>query len=365
MKYNKILAIIGFVLLGIQSQAHVKPTDTLYADAIKPLGRTVINNQHNLELITSGAHFGVSFTGNICKIYASNGQWLDRNYLQYELDGVYQKKIRITTGSKEPVVIQTNSSGPHQLWIYKATEAQTGALVIEKVAATAIKSIQIPKLPLIEFIGNSITCGALSDTSEMSCGKGEYQDYHNAYMAYGPRVARALNVNFIMSSVSGIGIYRTYNTETSSMPKVYEHTDFQMNGDLKWNFKTYAPKIVSIALGTNDMSKGDGKPRVPFDSARFVREYVKFVQLVKGKYPEARIALLSSPMTLDTSRTILITCLTRVQDRINKLYPSDKSVAVFSFEPMSPRGCYYHPSVADHEILAAELKPFYARLLSE
>ena len=64
--------------------------------------------------------------------------------------------------------------------------------------------------------------------------------------------------------------------------------------------------MVSIALGTNDFSNGDGKsPRLPFDSAAFVNTYAQFVQLVKAKYPKARLALLSSPMLNGKSRTTL------------------------------------------------------------
>jgi hypothetical protein len=160
--------------------------------------------------------------------------------------------------------------------------------------------------PLIEFIGNSITCGAAADTSEAGCGKGVYHDQHNAYYAYGPRVARALNLNYILSSVSGIGIYRTWNMDGPSMPQVYEKESFNLHDSMLWNFKTYTPKIVSIALGTNDLSNGDGiHPRQPFDSAVFVKKYIAFVQLVKSKYPAATIALLSSPMINEDNRVLL------------------------------------------------------------
>ncbi|MBO9684249.1 MAG: hypothetical protein J7502_16550 [Flavisolibacter sp.] len=59
------------------------------------------------------------------------------------------------------------------------------------------KLLRASTAPLIEFIRDSITCGVAADTSEMRCGKGEYHDYHNAYYAYGPRVARNLGVNYI------------------------------------------------------------------------------------------------------------------------------------------------------------------------
>jgi hypothetical protein len=235
---------------------------------------------------------------------------------------------------------------------------------IEKIIGKNIHPLKRPEKPVIEFIGNSITCGAAADPSEMPCGTGVYHDQHNAYYAYGPRVARALNINFIMSSVSGIGIYRNWNSNGPTMPQVYEKTDLQYDSKRNWNFSTYKPAIVSIALGTNDYSNGDGKhERLPFDSALFVSTYIKFVQLVKSKYPGSTIALLSSPMINGERRITLQNCLTAVKQNIDALYSKDKPVALYFFKPMQPRGCSGHPSVEDHAILAEELIPFFRSLL--
>jgi lysophospholipase L1-like esterase len=58
----------------------------------------------------------------------------------------------------------------------------------------------------------------------------------------------------------------------------------------------YSPQIVSIALGTNDVSNGDGKSkRLPFDSTTYVNNYIAFIKTIRSKYPAAKIALLSSP----------------------------------------------------------------------
>jgi lysophospholipase L1-like esterase len=363
LKNYLLFTMIAYGAGMLPGTAKAQTTDTILATALQPLGRTIIDGEGDLDLVTSGAHFGFSFEGPSCAIYVKPAYAKAHTYLQYELDGVYQKKIRIEGSSSAPVIIQTNHPGQHRIWIYKVTEATTGAIVFSKIAARKIKPISIPDGPLIEFIGNSITCGADADPSDAPCGTGEYQDHHNAYFAYGPRVARALHANYILSSVSGIGVYRTWNKENPSMPAVYENTNFQAKDTLRWKFDTYAPTIVSIALGTNDMSLGDGTPRAAFDSVRFVGDYVKFVQLVKSKYPHAKIALLSSPMIKGASREILQRCLTRIKEGIDASYPADKPVATFFFQPMDPHGCDGHPNVEDHQILAEALEPFFAKLL--
>jgi hypothetical protein len=177
-------------------------------------------------------------------------------------------------------------------------------------------------------------------------------------------VSRALGTKLILSSVSGIGIYRNWNSDGPVMPQVYEKLDFQENSKQNWNFKNYSPQVVSIALGTNDFSNGDGiRKRLPFDSSVFVSNYIKFVQLVKSKYTEAQVALLSSPMNNGASRIRLQNCLVAVKENIDRLYPSGKQVALYFFEPMQAKGCSGHPSVEDHAVLAKELVPFFKKLL--
>jgi len=337
---------------------------TLPASELSPYGRFLFNDQKHVELISSAAHFGFRFQGKECQVFAYLNDINAHNYLQYELDGVYQKRVRIEGNNKRPFIISASADGEHTVWIYKATEAHSGPIFIEKITGESLQPIGRPRAPLIEFIGNSITCGAAADPSEVACGAGAYHDQHNAYYAYGPRVARALSTNFIVSGVSGIGIYRTWNMDGPSMPQVYEKSDFQLESQRMWKFENYKPDVVSIALGTNDLSRGDGKhARPPFDSAVFVSGYIKFVQQVKSKYVTAQIALLSSGMVHGKDREKFQNCLSAVKKNVDALYPSDKPVAVYFFKPMQARGCTGHPNVEDHAILAEELIPFFKKLI--
>jgi hypothetical protein len=339
------------------------PIDHLAASAMHPFGRSIVNEQQHIELISSACQLGFSFDDTAIQLQVSIPAWLHHNYLQYELDGVYKNRIRIDSSTKL-ISIAAPAAGKHVIWFYKATEAHTGAVIIQSANAGGIKSLQRPRAVLIEFIGNSITCGAAADASEVPCGTGVYHDQHNAYMAYGPRVAWALGANFIMSSVSGIGIYRNWNNDGPTMPEVYEKADLRINTQQGWNFSTYTPHIVSIALGTNDFSDGDGvHPRRPFDSAAFVNQYIQFVQLVKTKYPSAQIALLGSAMLHDRKRGLLQNCLTAVKEKVDAQNPGGKRVALYFFQPMNARGCTGHPSVEDHEILAKELIPFFKQFM--
>ena len=371
----KLIRVTYYILIGLfvnlncglpKSTSDSGIKNSLSASELFPYGRTYISKADDLGLISSASHFGFSFEGKECKVYASVPNWVDHNYLQYEIDGVYQKRIRISKRDSNPIVLVADKEGKHSVWIYKATEAHTGDIFIRGISGKNLQAIKPPDAPLIEFIGNSITCGAAADPSEVPCGTGVYHDQHNAYMAYGPQVARALNTNFILSSVSGIGIYRNWNSDGPTMPQVYEKTALHAETTGMWDFNRYKPKIVSIALGTNDLSNGDGKkPRLPFDSVQYVNNYNKFLQLVKSKYPDAKIALLSSPMMNGDRRTILQNCLTTIKQAADALWGKDAKVETYFFKPMQARGCTGHPNVEDHAIMAEELIPFFKNLLKE
>lgn len=365
-KLLQLLLVIAIFSLSCASSNNKADTNGLPATALHPYGRSFIDSNKQLHLISSAVHFGFSFTGTACNIYTTLNDRNAHNYLQYELDGIYQKRIRINGNDSLPILITAPADGKHTVWIYKATEAHTGDIVVKNITGQNIKSLKNDMLPLIEFIGNSITCGAASDPSETPCGTGQYHDQHNAYMAYGPDVARALHANFILSSVSGIGVYRNWNSEGPTMPQVYEKLDFQENNLQFWNFSTYQPKIVSIALGTNDFSGGDGKKiRLPFDTSAFIGNYVLFIQMVRSKYLAAKIVLLSSPMVNGVAAQTFKNCLTSVKRKVDEMYPAQKPLALFFFDPMQAHGCGGHPNVDDHALMAKGLIPFFQNLLNQ
>src|SRR5690606_38403854 len=139
-------------------------------------------------------------------------------------------------------------------------------------------------------------------------------DQHNAYFAYGPRVARALDIDYMLSSSSGIGIYRNWNSDGPTMPDVYENRYLNTDSIQKWNFKNFSPDLVSICLGTNDLSDGDGiHPRLPFNTEIFTSTYIEFINLVYNYYPNVQIALISSPMVQGEKTNVLNKCLENIK----------------------------------------------------
>ena len=328
-------------------------------------GRTETVNDE-IILIGSASSATMYFTGDTCTLLLrnvnSNGL---HNYYSIELDTEDLGRFRIDgdTTIRKSIEI-TFKKDLHKISVYKSTEAMNqyiafGGISCEKL----IKPLKQPQYS-IEFIGNSITCGMGNDTLNIPCNKNEWYDQHNAYWAYGPTVSRAINAKYTLSSVSGIGIYRNWNDVGPVMPQVYENLYLNQNTNKKYNFSSFIPDIVSICLGTNDLSDGDGiNERLPFDSNKFTENYIKFVETILSHYPETQVALLSSPMIKDFKHEILLNCLNDVKKHFDN--SNYKPIEIFEFNDVIPHGCDYHPDINDHIIMADQLLPFYIGLLKK
>src|ERR1700741_27068 len=99
------LRITSYLLIGLfvslncgtsKSNSGSGAKDVLSPRDLHPYGRTFISKDDRLGLISSAVHFGFSFEGKECQLSVSLDYGQDHNYLQYELDGVYQKRIRVS-----------------------------------------------------------------------------------------------------------------------------------------------------------------------------------------------------------------------------------------------------------------------------
>lgn len=328
-------------------------------------GRVEILKDNSIVLIGSASSVSFGFKGTECTINVKAQDTHEHhNYVVIEVDGNYIGRQKIQpSGTALPVKVSGN--GEHVITVYKATEAANGNVVFTGAKGSLFKIKKAAKKK-IEFIGDSITCGMGNDTIAIPCGKGEWYDQHNGYYSYAPIAARALNADFVLSSVSGIGMYRNWNDEHDKeaiMPDVYEN--LYLNKD---NSKPYAfgfnPDVTCIALGTNDFSNGDGtKERLPFNEEKYVANYISFIKTVYKHAPKTQIVLLDSPMVNGEKSETFAKCLNRIKDAINSEKPH-KPVTVFIYKEVIPHGCGYHPEIEDDKKMAAQLAPFLKPLLN-
>ena len=360
---NILQKLVVLLITVALPQNHNLFTAPAGKDVYVTRGRVEIATDKSIVLIGAASSITFGFTGTKCIL---NFKAADhRGYVAVEVDGTYYDREMIQpSGTVIPVTATTK--GKHTITIYKATEATTGNIYFTGAEGDLFKVKEQPKKK-IEFIGDSITSGMGNDTKEIPCGSGEWYDQHNAYYSYAPIAARIVDADYVLSSVSGIGMYRNWNDEHLDepiMPDVYENLYLNKDTAKPYSFG-FNQDVTCIALGTNDFSNGDGKKtRLPFNEDKYVANYINFIQTVYKHAPNTRIILLNSPMVTGDAAAVFTKCLNRVKDAVNA-QKNHKPVTTFTFSDVTPHGCGFHPEIEDDKRMAAQLAPYLKTILNE
>lgn len=327
-------------------------------------GRVLVMGRHVAE--GSAVRFGASGVTFYMKF---RGTGIDVELEEERRDSTTHDWFTVVVDGADPVRMRTSPSerrytlaaglppGVHTVALSKATEGQNGR---ERLVAIRTGDL-LPADPLprrrIEFIGNSITSGYGLDPRPLACDAGTWYDQTHAWLAYGPRVARRVSAQWMLSSVSGIGMHRNWNSDAPAMPRVYGGVYMEYADTLSaWDFGRYTPDLVVVALGTNDFSDGGGKtPRPALDGAAFVRDYSGFVAGVRARYPHARMLLLTSP-TIDSTRNARLGEYLR-QVIAGRAAAGDSALTMYAWKGRYVAGCNGHPGLAEHVKMADELEP--------
>ena len=347
---NQLLAAL--LLLGFGSRAASGPLikSRFYGagDArIQYTGRVDFTNPKTPRFWAPGVYLTVRFQGPSCEVELTDEMLYgtSHNYLQIIVDGVSSRR-KLTDKINKLTVAENLPNTAHVLTLCKDTEAGIGYL--EFTGLRCAKLLTPPPRPArrIEFIGNSITCGMAADLSEIPCDKGQWYDQHNAYLAYGPRTARALGAEWQLTAESGIGLIHSCCDKPNLMPQEFGTTDLHVGG-LKWDFRRYQPAVVTICLGQNDGVQ---------DSAKFCGAYVAFLKTLRAAYPQAQLVCLTSPMADARLTAVLRRYLTGVVAAAQA--GGEHKVSSFFFSRSYNSGCGAHPDLAEHELIAGELTAY-------
>lgn len=217
---------------------------------------------------------------------------------------------------------------------------------------------------LIEFIGDSITCGyGVDDEDRDHHFSTETEDVTKTY-AY--KTAQLLSSEYSMVSLSGWGIISGYTNNPSNksdsqlLPKYYNmlgysyasFTGITKPQNVYWNFALLQPDAVVINLGTNDESycKSDSDKRAEYTDA-----YVDFLKDIRRRNPSATIFCV-----LGLMGDSMYPC---IEDAVSTYQAETGDSNIYAFKlPVQDASLGYaadwHPTEANHAIAAESLAAF-------
>ena len=218
----------------------------------------------------NGAYLSTKFTGTTVKVKVA-----EKTTFMAIIDGVantYWDATGTYNLTSTPL-----ANGTHTLKIiakFQDSELPFQGLVLDAGAST----VRPDPLPLVEFIGDSITTGILTNDTAPS--------------SYAWLTGERLGADHTQISFPGITLvdptWASPNVVTG-MESLYfklwqanRCTDVACTGNPAWNFANYAAKLVVVNLGSNDGSKS-----VP--GTTFQSHYTTLLQNIRAKYPNADI----------------------------------------------------------------------------
>lgn len=320
--------------------------------AIQYTGRVVEGSAPGrVRYWASGVYWQVRFSGPRCQVLVADEQryGTSHNYLTLVVDG-RRTRLRLRGALDTLTVAENLGAGLHELLVCKDTEAAIGYVEVLGLRCQRLLPPSPRPAHRLECIGNSITCGMGADTAAIGCGRGQWYDQHNAYLAYGPRTARALGAGWQLTCESGIGLVHSCCDKPNLMPQEVFTVDLRPGG-LPWNASRYQPDVVTICLGQNDGVQ---------DSVTFCGAYVAFLRTLRHAYPQARLVCLTSPMADERLAAVLRRYLAGVVAAAHA--GGDAQVSSYAFVRRYHAGCGNHPSLAEHALIADELTAYLRQL---
>lgn len=332
---------------------------------VRTIGRTM-NVKDSLWLVHSGTGCEFTFTGTKASVKIKpDSSFMNRSnrarvaiYVNGErvVDAMVDKMELVYT------VFESETPAECTVRVVKLSEAPYSTFGISAIDATCYGTIKptANRDKLIEFVGDSITCGYGVD--DLDANHHFSTTTEDATKTYAYKTAEKLGADYSLVSFSGYGIISGYSGDGNKKPEqlVPDFYDKMGNSggayfgdfvaqDTAWDFSKRQPDVVVINLGTNDASyvKGNAAKKEEFTTA-----YVAFIKQVREKNPDASVFCTLGIMGAD-----LYSC---IEDAVGR-YTSetgDAKVYAMKFDTQNAAdgiAADWHPSEKTHEKAAEKL----------
>ncbi len=339
---------------------------------IRYLGRIDCADPEALRMAHPGAQIKVRFEGERIGMRLRDfGIEEYPNYYSIIIDGGETIVLRMSPEQEQYTLAEGLGPGVHEITVFKRTESSaagngnSGKGVFLGLLIPDGATLHPPppvKHPVIEVIGDSITCGYGNGVSTFAPAYFPYSTKgSDNTLAYGAVAARMLDAAYVPIAYSGRGVVRNWaGFEGKTLPEMYFEILPDDPDPGRWDVNRFAPDIVVVNLGTNDFSVGLAPSELAALRADYERGYDLFLETLRRYHPDALIILAVGPMVSDDypagyfARSSILGTLSRL---IRKRRGSgDDRVLLLEHAPQTPPfGEDWHPTAARHRIMAEEL----------
>lgn len=319
-------------------------------------GRTANNSSGGVRMGFPGVTTHLRFRGNALSLFAEASS--DTVYFDVSVDGAAPTLLRLRKGEGQYPLFNAATSDEHTLELVRRTESWQGVCELKRFDLGEKGALlPAPALPLrkLLFIGDSVTCGSMT-AWEPTHAHGDPLS-SNARTSYGMMLAKKFSAQCHLVSCGGRGLVRDWQgiRDLRAAPQFYELALPDVLSS-PWDHAHFVPDAIGVQLGTNDFSSG-----IP-DEIEFVTTYVEFLQKVRRDAPGAFIFLMESPILKDDEkgprRAVLHAYLERI---IRQVGSHQVTLAPLKHEAGVPNDG--HPTLQEHESMAAELEPLLRQRL--
>lgn len=349
--------VVFTLMIALVGAAISTGSAAVQVDADSPLiqyfGRFDFTNPKKPAFDWPGCSIQMRFTGPGISVKLSGGA----NDFNVLIDGVFKSHLALDNAKTSYDLATGLTDAQHTLLLTKRTEGFNGIATFEGFQLADGKSAVAPPPRMakkIQFIGDSFTVGYGDEGTSVSCP--DKRPLDNNYIAYGPTIARALDADYSVQAVSGYGMVHNYGDTNPlsavNLPLVFDRTLFN-NAAPKWDFSSWIPDVVVIALGTNDFSTTVKPSQTQYTSA-----YQDFIKRIHGYFPQAQLICMA--YAVDSYQGKYVDTMVA-----GLIAQGDTKVHAFTLPPLvqSDFGCDYHPNVAGQKKYAEALLPIIQKYL--
>ena len=299
--------------------------------------------------------------------------WMDGAPSEWDVavDGAWGDKIVTTPGVHTYPLASGLGPGPHQVELYKRTEAQNGVTQLRGFDFGGGRLVEPPlrSTRRIEIIGDSVAAGfgieGVGFPGNDCPGLDHSAGWQNFRKSFGALLGKRLDAEVHATVYSGKGLAKNiWRLDKETMPRIFSlanPVDFTSTYDFAWK-----ADVVVMMMGGNDFSEGqpdESEGNGPATPAEFLDAYRSFVETLRTHYPQAHVILAVSPSVSDERdelgrrpRTQITSATTTVA--LERQAVGDARISTFA--PGIARagelaGCNGHGTPAFHERLAEEM----------